>query len=247
MRTFVCLLLAVLLVAQPLVPSLAWADKEQRAKVTANSLNIRSGPGTDHPAVESIKKGQIVTVVGQEGDWVQIRLEDGTFGWASAKFLEILGEAEPRSDGKKEDRRAAPPEPKPLPPPKQKKADEGGGGSGIGSVFKWGCLLGAVTTGVLAFGEKSKGDDAYDEYKELAEAGRTTEADEKFSDAEDHDSKAQTFAIVGGSLFGLFLLQQFVLGGDDDSASLPGAFDPPPLAFDPQTGEVRATLVLARF
>ena len=246
MQRFLSALLALLLVAQPLLPSLAFADKETQVRVLANSLNVRSGPGTDNPAVDSIKKGEVLTLVSQEGEWAQVRLPDGTLGWVAMKFLErIDGGSEPT----KEDRKSTPPEPKPLPPPKASKApkEEGsGGGSAIGSVFKWGCLIGAGAAGGLAFSEHSKGNDSYDSYKEFAAEGNEAAADSAFADSEDHDSKAQTFAIVGGSLFALFLLQQFVLGGHGDSAD--GGHDvTPPLTWNPATGEVRATLVLARF
>jgi len=246
MQRFLSLLLALLLVAQPLLPSLAFA-KEQEARVTANSLNVRSGPGTDNPAVESVKKGELVTIVSTEGDWSQIRLEDGTLGWVATKYLEATGKSV-EAPGK-EEKKSTPPEPKPLPPPKQPKQPKssGGGGGGFGSVVKWSCLVGAAATGALAFSEHSKGNDSYDSYKEFVEQGNTAAADSAFADADDHDSKAQTFAIVGGSLFALFLLQQFVLGGHDDHASKDDGKATLPLAWDARRHQLRASLVLARF
>jgi hypothetical protein len=129
-------------------------------------------------------------------------------------------------------------EPKPTP--------AGGGGSAFGSIVKWGCLLGAAACAGLALNERSQGDDAYDEYKDLVNSGASAaEYDAKFEEAEDHDSKAQTFWIASGGLFAAWFVGQFLLGGgNDDSAD---AAREPAVRISPGAGEVRASVVLARF
>lgn len=247
MRTCIALVLACLLIGEGLLPTLAFAKDAKQVKVNANSLNIRSGPGTDNPAVTSVTRGTLLDFVQQDGDWIQVRLPDGTLGWGAAKFLEIQdASAEPSTTPKEEKRKDAPPEPKPLPPPK-KTVKKSEGGSAFGSVVKWGCLIGSAATAGIAFKEHSAGNDAYDEYEKLWRQGKDDKANDKFQEAEDHDSKATTFAVVSGGLFAVFLLQQFVFKGDGDHAASPEATRAPSFAIDPRTGEARASFVLARF
>ncbi len=59
--------------------------------VTANSLNVRSGPGADNGIVGSLVQGAEVGILGYSDDetWVNIELADGTEGWVSAGYLEV--------------------------------------------------------------------------------------------------------------------------------------------------------------
>jgi peptidoglycan/xylan/chitin deacetylase (PgdA/CDA1 family) len=59
------------------------------ARTTAN-LNLRSGPGTQHPVILVMPLGSIVTLLaGPTGNWYQVD-HGGTVGWASATYLELL-------------------------------------------------------------------------------------------------------------------------------------------------------------
>ncbi len=58
----------------------------ERVVITANSLNVRSGPGTTNPAQFSLTSGTIVDVLGRADGWVQIRDGQGRTGWVSAQF-----------------------------------------------------------------------------------------------------------------------------------------------------------------
>ena len=61
-----------------------------RVVITANSLNVRQGPGTDNPALFSVTSGTIVDVVARAGDWLNIRDDQGREGWIAAEFaLEV--------------------------------------------------------------------------------------------------------------------------------------------------------------
>jgi len=57
--------------------------------VTANRLNVRSGPSTGNPVVDRISRGEEVLVVSDSSaPWVRIRIEgDGIEGWVSRKLL----------------------------------------------------------------------------------------------------------------------------------------------------------------
>lgn len=59
-------------------------------QVTAQLLNIRSGPGKHHGVSGQIPKGTILTIKGQAPDWLYIELEDGTSGWVMKKFTVIV-------------------------------------------------------------------------------------------------------------------------------------------------------------
>ena len=54
-------------------------------------VNVRSGPGTQFAATGSLAPDSGVQVIGQndEGDWYQVRREDGDEGWVSAALLRI--------------------------------------------------------------------------------------------------------------------------------------------------------------
>jgi hypothetical protein len=238
-------ILVLLLSVQWLLPSMAFAGdsgkNEKQVRVIATSLNVRSGPGTTNAIVASLAKDATATLIEVQGDWTQIRLEDGTLGWAATKFLEVLSADEMIPSGTQSEAPASGATKQPRHAESSTPAGTGGG-SAFRGFLKWGSLVGAAAVGGLALNEHSKGNSSYDEYKELFNANRKDEAEEKYQDAKDHDSKAQTFAIVGGSLFGLFLLQQFVFTGGDEQAELTPHGASPAFAWNPSTGEMRASL-----
>lgn len=71
----------------PNVPNVPSVDKT--GTVTANSLNVRSGPGTNNKVIASVKKGTVVTILDTQGDWSNVRLSNGTAGWASTQYISV--------------------------------------------------------------------------------------------------------------------------------------------------------------
>ena len=62
----------------------------ERVVITANSLNVRQGPGTENSVVYSLSSGNVVEVIARAGDWLNIRDDQGREGWISAQFaLEV--------------------------------------------------------------------------------------------------------------------------------------------------------------
>ncbi len=55
--------------------------------VIAVSANIRSGPGTEYRIIGSVKKGERLAVLGEEGDWYNVELADGKRGWIHKKLI----------------------------------------------------------------------------------------------------------------------------------------------------------------
>ncbi|MBK8051265.1 MAG: SH3 domain-containing protein [Anaerolineales bacterium] len=79
--------------AQPAAPATATpAPKvEKIAKVTADSLNIRSEPSTTGNIVKMVLAGQTFTVIGQsdDGQWLQVAENGQPLGWGAAEFMTI--------------------------------------------------------------------------------------------------------------------------------------------------------------
>ncbi|CCO07958.1 SH3 domain-containing protein [Desulforamulus hydrothermalis] len=63
-------------------PATTSANSGKVAVATGDILNIRSGPGTGYSIVAKVKKGDLMSVLGQNGDWVKVQL-GGTVGWVA--------------------------------------------------------------------------------------------------------------------------------------------------------------------
>jgi uncharacterized YkwD family protein len=59
------------------------------AVVTANNLNVRTGPGTGHSIITQITHDTAWYVVGQQSGWVRIVLTNGGTGWVSGSFVTL--------------------------------------------------------------------------------------------------------------------------------------------------------------
>jgi uncharacterized protein YraI len=71
-------LFAIILAVLPL-PALAGAT-------ALTALNVRAGPGTDHPVIDVLRPGEGVAVAHCQPGWCLIRSRHGD-GWASAGYL----------------------------------------------------------------------------------------------------------------------------------------------------------------
>jgi uncharacterized protein YgiM (DUF1202 family) len=60
---------------------------QEYVRVTGSRLNVREQPTTSAAAVARVKKGERLAVLGRDGDWVQVRLTDGTAGWVHGKYV----------------------------------------------------------------------------------------------------------------------------------------------------------------
>ena len=65
-----------------------------RAEITAQSLNLRSVPGTGGAIIGVLKRGTIVEVMETKPDWLQIRLEDGRTGYVAFRpdFIRVINQ-----------------------------------------------------------------------------------------------------------------------------------------------------------
>ncbi len=55
--------------------------------VTWTSVNIRSGPGNNYSVAASVKQGDKLDVIGESGEWFNVRLGDGQKGWISNRVV----------------------------------------------------------------------------------------------------------------------------------------------------------------
>lgn len=57
-----------------------------KMKVNTNSLNIRSGPGTNYKKIGSLKREAIIDTIDKCGIWYKIKYKN-SYGWCSGDFL----------------------------------------------------------------------------------------------------------------------------------------------------------------
>ena len=57
------------------------------AMVTADALNVRSGPSTSYAKITFVYKGQSVEIIESSNGWHKIKTSDGQIGWASGKYI----------------------------------------------------------------------------------------------------------------------------------------------------------------
>lgn len=60
-------------------------------RVTADTLNVRGGPGTNYPQQTQVHQGDelIVLECNAERDWLHVRIPDGSEGWVAAKLTDV--------------------------------------------------------------------------------------------------------------------------------------------------------------
>jgi curli biogenesis system outer membrane secretion channel CsgG len=69
------------------------------------NVNLREGPGINYRVIDNVKKGTSLKILEVKGDWLRVRLEDGSEGWVSKL---ATSEAPPPSPP------PAPPKPTPM-------------------------------------------------------------------------------------------------------------------------------------
>jgi curli biogenesis system outer membrane secretion channel CsgG len=62
----------------------------QWVRITANSLNVRSGPGSANQVLYSLAGGDEVEVIGQSNGWLNVRDGAGRTGWVSASYAQVV-------------------------------------------------------------------------------------------------------------------------------------------------------------
>ncbi|WGX74509.1 SH3 domain-containing protein [Paraclostridium bifermentans] len=60
--------------------------------ITADALNVRSGPSTSYGKVTMVYKGQSVTILESSNGWHKIKTQNGQIGWASGDYISTSGQ-----------------------------------------------------------------------------------------------------------------------------------------------------------
>jgi uncharacterized protein YraI len=89
------------------MPAYVYAAEEMNATgtVTNDTLNVRSGPGTDSDVIGQLHNGDVVDITGSEDGWYRIEFDEEV-GYVAGNFIELSEgskEASPDSEEVKED------------------------------------------------------------------------------------------------------------------------------------------------
>ena len=66
-------------------------EGSRRVTVSASLLNIRQGPATSFPVLSTVREGQLLSVVGEVGNWLQVE-NAGRLGFVLAAFVTAVAE-----------------------------------------------------------------------------------------------------------------------------------------------------------
>jgi hypothetical protein len=69
-------------------------------RVNVSTLNVRSDASVTAAIVGHVRRGERLGLIAESGDWLHVRLHDGTTGWVSAQLVVRDGEsARPKRAG----------------------------------------------------------------------------------------------------------------------------------------------------
>ncbi|NOX62841.1 MAG: SH3 domain-containing protein [Chloroflexi bacterium] len=76
-------------------PTLAPTATPEPAVIASTDMNVRGGPGVEHPVIASLTAGEKAPITGrnQASTWWQILLPDGDSGWVFGKLVATEGDA----------------------------------------------------------------------------------------------------------------------------------------------------------
>ncbi|MCL2336846.1 MAG: N-acetylmuramoyl-L-alanine amidase [Firmicutes bacterium] len=74
------------------------AGKTKQATITADSVNVRSGPGSSYSTITTVNKGAKFSVAGTSGQWVKINLPNGKTGWVAGWLSSVSETAAPNAN-----------------------------------------------------------------------------------------------------------------------------------------------------
>lgn len=63
-----------------------YTDKEN-ATVTANKLNVRKGPATEHDKLDTLDKNTEIKLLEEQDNWYRIKLDDKKEGWVCGDYV----------------------------------------------------------------------------------------------------------------------------------------------------------------
>ena len=82
-----------LLLGTSIVPAQLGPTLEANERV-AVGVNVRAQPSSDATIRAVLRPGDRATQIGEVANWYNVRLSDGTEGWASKAFLRVVATSE---------------------------------------------------------------------------------------------------------------------------------------------------------
>jgi uncharacterized protein YgiM (DUF1202 family) len=61
----------------------------EKVTVTVEELNVRTGPGLEHPVSGRVQKGEILELVGRTPGWFAVKTPSGLYGWVMDKYTAL--------------------------------------------------------------------------------------------------------------------------------------------------------------
>jgi N-acetylmuramoyl-L-alanine amidase len=61
--------------------------------VSAQSLNVRSGPGQNFSVVQVVNQGEMLEVFGNAPGWLYVKFQSDKFGWVNQEYTSQLSVA----------------------------------------------------------------------------------------------------------------------------------------------------------
>lgn len=77
-KTVIGIILLLTLIALPLS-----SQSQGQAIITGENINVRKGPGLSFEVLIQVQKGKSYPIIGEQGDWYQIKLGGGKTGWVA--------------------------------------------------------------------------------------------------------------------------------------------------------------------
>lgn len=74
-------------VPTPIANQPGQSETQRFATVTVSALNVRTSPSTDADRITVLSLGTLAQVIGENGEWLQIRLSNGQTGWVFSEFV----------------------------------------------------------------------------------------------------------------------------------------------------------------
>lgn len=59
--------------------------------VTAQLLNVRSGPGLENPSIRQVPNGTVLSIQGNAPGWYYVKTSDELYGWVMTQYTAPLG------------------------------------------------------------------------------------------------------------------------------------------------------------
>ena len=56
--------------------------------VKAGATKVKESPSLQSATLATVRQGTVLKKVGQEGEWIQVRLENGEMGWVYRELVE---------------------------------------------------------------------------------------------------------------------------------------------------------------